>query len=110
MCRYVVDFWSSVAWAADENAGTPAEYFLLEINGDLIYLGTPEFSRSDVAVALGSPAYEQSGFRFSQRATNFINSTANEVRILGVSGSTASPLNSNFDLVERIRELLADGY
>ena len=54
-------------WAANIAESIPAEFLVLEINGELSYLGVPVFDRPDVAEAFGDPAIEQSGYRVKVR-------------------------------------------
>ncbi len=98
-------FLEIIGWAANIQNDEPAEFLIIDINGQLVYLGTPVLQRSDVATAFDAPSIEESGYLLDVRATRFADLEPLSVKVIGVSGNEASLLESNFDISERIEEL-----
>lgn len=102
------DFVKIFGWAANLQASEPAEFLVLDIAGELFYLGSPESSRIDVAAAFDDSSIENSGYIFEVRMSKFQGEESLDIKVIGVSGSEASILNSNFDLGERLSALIGE--
>ena len=74
----------------------------------MFYLGSPESSRIDVAAAFDDSSIENSGYIFEVRMSKFQGEESLDIKVIGVSGSEASILNSNFDIGERLSALIGE--
>lgn len=92
-------------WAANIQNSEPVDFMILDINGELTYLGSPDISRSDVAAAFDEPRLLKSGFRIDVRLSKFQGLESMDVKVIGISDNEASILNSNFDIGERLASL-----
>jgi len=82
-------------WAADREDLKPADFILLDINGELTLLGGLNFTRPDVAQSFGSSDLQVSGYNFRIPLSRFGEHNPFGMRIIAVSGQQASVLESN---------------
>ena len=104
--RFTDGFLRFNGWAADVQESEPATALLLDINGELIYLGSPDISRPGVAATFQDPLLENSGYTFHVPVARFENLETLEIKLLGINGSEASVLRTHVDINQQIFELL----
>jgi hypothetical protein len=92
-------------WVVDRGNSRPADFVLLDIDGQLSYIGEPGLPRPDVAEYFQTPALVLSGFEFRFRAHTFDATNTPTVKLIGVSGNKASVLDVEFNVGEEIDRL-----
>lgn len=85
-------------WSANAALNSIADYYLLQIDNQLFYLGISNSPRTDVASTLNTPALEYSGFSFLIAEPLLSEQFNSTVRLLAVSGTDAVEVSSSAPL------------
>ncbi len=101
------DYIEISGWAADMEQFQPIEFLLLDINGELLYLGAPEVERQDVVRAYDNSGLLNSGYMFRISKSEFPDQNSASIRVIGVKGSEAMILQSSFNAGVKIMELIS---
>jgi hypothetical protein len=85
-------------WAADVSATTPAQRILVTADGKLVFAGSPNVQRPDVARALAAPALVRAGFLIliPQRLVRTPAGTRRHVRVYAIVNGRALALTAFF--------------
>lgn len=91
-------------WAANLERTQAADYFLLQIDQQLLYLGTSKNSRPDVATSLNSSELENSGFLIIMEESLLELESSSTVRLIAVTGNQAIEVSSITPLEQMLRK------
>lgn len=81
-------------WAASVELNRIADYFLLQIDNQLFYLGISSNPRMDVVAAFNAPVLEKSGFSFKINKSLLAERLDATIRLLAVVGTDAIEVSS----------------
>lgn len=91
-------------WSANAALSRIADYYLLQIDNQLFYLGASNKPRMDVVTALNTPALEYSGFTFLIVEPLLSEQRDSTVRLLAVSGTDALEVSSSAPLSQLLAQ------
>ncbi len=91
-------------WAINDEGNQTAEYFLLQIDQQLLYLGGSNNSRPDVSTNLNNPELENSGFLIVMDESLLNLESSARMRLIAVSGSKAIEVISTTPLEQLLAQ------